>query len=64
MSGKQRNEGEGNKTAARDYNKRTKEFIDSGRVDESAKEAERAVKSPEGKELRDAEKTGREHAKH
>jgi len=57
------NEGEGSRSAARDYNERTKRFIHSGKVDESAKKAERAVDSGERKELTDAEKIGRSHAK-
>jgi hypothetical protein len=57
------NEGEGSRSAARDYNERTERFIHSGKVDESAKKAERAVDSSERKELTDAEKIGRSHAK-
>lgn len=58
------NEGEGSRSAARDYNRRTEKFIRSGRVDESAKNAERAVESGERKQLSDAEKIGESHAKH
>ncbi|MGE5537094.1 MAG: hypothetical protein ACM30I_00635 [Gemmatimonas sp.] len=58
------NEGEGSRSAARDYNQRTEKFIKSGKVDESAKQAEKAVEGQEGKELAEAEKIGRSHAKH
>jgi len=57
------NEGEGSRSAARDYNQRTDAFIRSGRVEESAKKAEKAMESGERKELTDAEKIGRSHAK-
>jgi hypothetical protein len=57
------NEGEGSRSAARDYNQRTDAFIRSGKVEKSAKEAEKAIDSDEAKELSDAEKIGRSHAK-
>lgn len=57
------NEGEGSRSAARDYNERTDAFIRSGRVEESAKKAEKAMDSSERKALTDAEKIGRSHAK-
>jgi hypothetical protein len=57
------NEGEGSRSAARDYNQRTDAFIRSGKVEESAKRAEKAIESDERKELSDAEKIGRSHAK-
>jgi hypothetical protein len=58
------NEGEGSRTAARDYNQRTERFIQSGKVDESAKKAERAIEGDERRTLSEAEKAGRSHAKH
>jgi hypothetical protein len=54
-------EGEGNRTAAREYNEATRKFIQSGRVDASAKDAERALDSPERKDLEAAEKEGLRH---
>src|SRR5216684_1352689 len=39
----QQNEGEGNRTAAREYNKAQHDFARSGKVDEKAREARRAV---------------------
>lgn len=35
-----RNEGEGNKTAARNYNRKTKEFVESADIEQEAREAE------------------------
>ena len=34
-----RNEGEGNRTAARNYNKATEDFVKSGKVEEKARDA-------------------------
>jgi len=59
----QKNEGEGNKTAARHYNEKTTAFAKSGKVDVAAKNAKKAVDGPEGKELRKAEKEGLKHSK-
>ena len=53
------NEGEGSRTAARHYDEATREYVESGRVDQAAKEAERAYESEEGDELREAEREGR-----
>src|SRR5713226_8565735 len=39
----QQNEGEGNRTAAREYNKAQHDFARSGKVEEKAREARRAV---------------------
>ncbi len=58
----QQNEGEGNRTAARRYNKEQQRFVRSGKVEEKAKEAERAVEGKEGEALRDAELVGKRHA--
>ncbi len=50
--------GEGNYAASRDYNERTKQFVESGRVEEAAKAA--APKNErEAKEMSDAEREGR-----
>lgn len=56
------NQGEGNKTAAKEYNERTKKFVEEGKVEGSAREAADAVDSAEGEELRKAEREGRKHA--
>ena len=54
--------GEGNYQATRDYNERTKRFMESGRVDEAARNA--APKSEqEAQEMAAAENEGRRHAK-
>ena len=55
------NEGEGSRSAARDYNQRTQRFIHEGRVDRSAEEAKRAVESGERDKLEEAERIGRAH---
>ena len=52
-------EGEGNKTADREYRKGTEAFVKSGRVEEQAQKAAEALDSEEGKELREAEEKGR-----
>jgi hypothetical protein len=58
----QQNEGEGNRTAAREYDKAQHDFAHSGKVEGKAEEARRAVDGVEGKELRDAELVGKRHA--
>ena len=58
----QQNEGEGNKTAAREYNKGTTEFAKSGQVEGKAREAKRAVDGSEGETLRDAKREGQSHS--
>ena len=50
--------GEGNHAADRRYRDATKRFIDSGKVDEAAQEAEAALQT-EQEELEAAEKEGR-----
>ncbi len=66
VSGKssgQKNEGEGNKTAARHYNANTEKFVKAGKVAAAAKAAEKAIDGPEGKSLRQAEKEGLKHSR-
>ena len=57
-----RNEGEGNKTAAREYNRDTTAFTRSGRVEGKAREAEQAIESAEADALRRAEREGKSHS--
>ena len=57
------NEGEGSQSGARDYDERTRKFVESGQVEKKAKEAEKAIESPEGDALRKAEEEGKKHAK-
>jgi hypothetical protein len=60
----QRNEGEGNRTAARAYNKATKEFVQSGKVPAAAAKAKQSLSSPtEAAEMKRAEAAGRRPAK-
>ena len=58
----QPNEGEGNRTAAREYNQAQQDFARSGKVEEKAKEARKSVEGVEADELRDAELVGKRHA--
>jgi hypothetical protein len=58
----QRNEGEGNKTAAKEYNKETTAFAKSGQVEGKAREAKQAVDGKEGDKLREAERAGQAHS--
>ena len=60
----QRNEGEGNKTAARHYNEGTRKFVKDGKVEKAAEAAQKAVDGPEGQELRKAERDGLKHSRH
>lgn len=57
----QRNEGEGNRTAARRYNAAQQRFVRSGKVEESARAAERAIEGKERKDLERAEAEGKRH---
>lgn len=63
MTGKQRNEGEGNKTAAKQYNQETTKFAQSGKVDPQAQAAESARTGAEKKELERAEQAGKRKTK-
>ncbi|MFZ3178836.1 hypothetical protein [Methylocystis hirsuta] len=56
------NEGEGSRTAAKQYNEATRKFVESGKVDKAAKDAERAIEGDEAEELKRAEDEGRAHA--
>lgn len=55
-------EGEGSHSAAKDYNQRTRKFVDSGKVEDAAREA-RPQSEQEAKEMKDAEREGKRHAK-
>lgn len=57
------NEGEGNRTYARKFDADERRFVDSGKVEEKAHEAEEALAGPEGDTLRRAEEEGRSHSK-
>ena len=58
-----RNEGEGSRSAARDYNKRTRDFVKTGRVGTAAKQAEAAMDTEEVTKLREAEVKGKSEAR-
>jgi hypothetical protein len=53
-----RNEGEGSRTAARNYAAGVARTVASGKVEELADKAEAALEGPEGAELRRAEAAG------
>jgi len=55
-----RNEGEGNKTAAKQYNDAQHSFAESGKVEGKAREAEQAL-DKEKRELERAEAIGKSH---
>lgn len=57
----QKNEGEGNRTAAKQYNDATRRFVQSGKVGEAARKAEEDLDADAG-ELSKAEKAGRRPA--
>jgi hypothetical protein len=59
---RQPNEGEGNRTAARRYDRDQQRFVRSGQVEGKAREAERALDNPaERREMEQAELVGRRH---
>jgi hypothetical protein len=60
--GSQANEGEGNRTAAREYNKGVQDFMKTGQVEKKAREAADALDGPEATRLRQAEEAGKEHS--
>jgi hypothetical protein len=64
QQGGQKNEGEGNKTAARHYNEATQQSAQNpGKTRQDADEAKRAIDSPEGEDLERAEEIGRKPAR-
>ncbi|HYG86336.1 MAG TPA: hypothetical protein VD978_08770 [Azospirillum sp.] len=58
-----RNEGEGNRTADRQYREGVKEHVQHHDVQGAAQRARDAVDGPEGNELRRAEEEGKRHSK-
>ena len=62
MAQKDKVEGEGSYSGAKDYNERTRKFVDSGKVEDAARKAQ--PKNDEEKHaMQKAERIGREHAK-
>ena len=62
MGRKDKVEGEGSYSGSKDYNERTKKFIDSGKVEQAAEEA-KPKSEQEAHEMQKAERIGRQHAK-
>lgn len=58
-SDKSRLEGEGSYSGTRAYNKATKDFIATGKVDKAARDAKRALDSDQAGELAAAEARGK-----
>jgi hypothetical protein len=57
-----KNEGEGSRTAAKQYNDATEKFVKSGQVDPAAQAAKKSLDSNEADELAKAEQEGKRHA--
>ena len=64
MSTDRKNQGEGNRTADRQYRQDTKDFIESGKVDDAAEKARAAREGDEKRSLDRAEKAGKKPARH
>lgn len=62
-STEQPNEGEGSRTAAREFNREQRAFAQSGPVEQKAREAREALAGAERKTLRKAERTGRSRSR-
>jgi hypothetical protein len=62
MERKDKVEGEGSYTGSKDYNERTKKFVDSGKVEQAAKDAE-PKSEQESREMQKAERIGKQRAK-
>jgi hypothetical protein len=62
MKPQDKEHGEGNYKASREYNKATKDFVESGKVDEAAEKA-KPRSEQEARELKDAEEAAKSRAK-
>lgn len=62
MTTKDKEHGEGNYKASKQYNDATKEFVESGKVDDAARKAEPRDQQ-EARDMKDAEEKGKSHAK-
>ena len=62
MERKDKVEGEGSYSGTKDYNERTRKFIDSGKVEDAARRAE-PQSEEERQAMQKAERTGKQHAK-
>jgi Ran GTPase-activating protein (RanGAP) involved in mRNA processing and transport len=63
MTGNTKNEGEGSRTAARNYKEKVEDFVEHEDVDAKAEEARDAVESDEAQELEKAEQQGKAKAR-
>jgi hypothetical protein len=55
-------EGEGSYSGSKDYNERTKNFVDSGKVDDAARAA-KPQSEEEAHQIHKAERIGKQHAR-
>ena len=62
MKRKDKVEGEGSYTGSKDYNERTKKFVESGKVEQAANDAQ-PQSEQEAREMQKAERVGKKHAK-
>ncbi len=62
MASKDKVEGEGSYSGTKDYNQRTKKFIDSGKVEQAAEDA-KPKSEQEANEMQKAERIGKQKAK-
>jgi hypothetical protein len=62
MERKDKVEGEGSYTGSKDYNERTKKFVDSGKVEQAADEA-KPKSEQEAHEMQKAERIGKQRGK-
>jgi hypothetical protein len=60
--GKDKVEGEGSYKGSKDYNERTRKFVESGKVDEAARAA-KPQSEEEAHQMHKAERIGKQHAK-
>ena len=63
MSTAQKNQGEGNREAAKDYNRDVKEHIRTSDVEAEAKAAKKSLEGPEADDMKHAEQEGRKKSK-
>jgi hypothetical protein len=62
VASKDKVEGEGSYSGTKDYNQRTKKFVDSGKVEQAAEDAE-PKSEQEAHEMQKAERIGKQKAK-
>jgi len=62
VASKDKVEGEGSYSGTKDYNQRTKKFIDSGKVEQAAEDA-KPQSEQEAHEMQKAERIGKQKAK-